>query len=386
MWASAGQDDFKNELSALTSAITQYGTAFTDLVVGISVGSEDLYRVSSIGIQNKAGQGADAATVVSYINQTRTAIEGTSLSGASIGHVDTWTAWVDPANPTVISACDWIGMDAYPYFQSTVSNAVDSGKELFFEAYYNTTSKAGSKEVWITETGWPVSGPVSNLAVASISNAKTYWDDVACAVLGKINTYWYTLQDAAPTTPSPSFGLVGQSLTTTPLYDLTCPASGSSSSSVSSSAGTSTTAVASSVASSYGASTVETSSAGSGPIVISAASSGYGGSSNGTAVAAPTSALYTTASVSVGSGSISLTTYAIATSAGAVGPIGTGIGGSGSSTTFANGTVSTPTLGSSPVGSSTTKAAATQFTGGATINAGSVGGIVGAMLAVVAAL
>lgn len=40
LWASAGQGDFDNELAALSSAIHQYGTAFTDLIDGISVGSE----------------------------------------------------------------------------------------------------------------------------------------------------------------------------------------------------------------------------------------------------------------------------------------------------------------------------------------------------------
>jgi len=44
MWASAGQANIDNEIAALKTAIAQYGTAFTDLVEGISVGSEDLYR------------------------------------------------------------------------------------------------------------------------------------------------------------------------------------------------------------------------------------------------------------------------------------------------------------------------------------------------------
>jgi glucan endo-1,3-beta-D-glucosidase len=30
---------------------------------------------------------------------------------AEVGHVDTWTAWVDGANEVVIKASDFIGMD-----------------------------------------------------------------------------------------------------------------------------------------------------------------------------------------------------------------------------------------------------------------------------------
>ena len=44
----------------------------------------------------------------------------------------------------------------------------------------------------------------------------------------------FTLQDASPTVPSPSFGIVGSTLSTTPLFDLTCPASTSVNSSLSS--------------------------------------------------------------------------------------------------------------------------------------------------------
>lgn len=224
LWASAGDTTITNEIVALTSAIEQYGTNFTDLVVGISVGSEDLYRNSPTGIENLSGAGAQPADIVSYIGQLRSAIANTPLSSTPIGHVDTWTAWVNGSNNAVISACDFLGVDAYPYFQTTVSNAIDSGYAVFFQAYNNTVGVAGGKPVWVTETGWAVSGPTKNLAVASIPNAQTYWDQVGCALFGQINTWWFTLRDSYPTTPSPSFGIVGTNLTTTPLFNLTCPA------------------------------------------------------------------------------------------------------------------------------------------------------------------
>ena len=70
---------------------------------------------------------------------------------------------------------------------------------------------------------WPVSGKTRNLAVADLTNAKTYWDQVGCGKLfGKVNTWWYTLQDAFPSTPNPSFGIVGSTLSTKPLFDLSC--------------------------------------------------------------------------------------------------------------------------------------------------------------------
>lgn len=228
LWASGGQGPFDAEITALKSAIAQYGTAFTSLVVGISVGSEDLYRISPTGVAAKSGYGAEPSTLVSYISSLRSAISGTPLSGASVGHVDTWTAWVNGTNQDVINAVDWVGVDAYPYFQNTMANSVDNGASLFNEALSNTRSAVGGKDVWITETGWPVSGPTENLAVPSTANARKYWVDVACPNLGKVNTFWYTLMDAGS---SPSFGVAGSDDSTTPLYDLSCNNVASSSSS-----------------------------------------------------------------------------------------------------------------------------------------------------------
>jgi glucan endo-1,3-beta-D-glucosidase len=222
IWCSGGQDVVTNELNAFKSAVQQYGSAFTSLIVGISVGSEDLYRVSPTGIENDSGLGATPDELVSYIKQTRSAVSGGALSKTPIGHVDTWTAWVNGSNNAVTEACDWLGMDTYPYFESTEANSIDNGKQLFWDAYDKTNGVGGGKEVWITESGWPVSGKTSGQAVASVKNAETYWQEVACAVLGKYNTWWYTLEDSIPSTPNPSFGIIGSDLNSAPLYDLTC--------------------------------------------------------------------------------------------------------------------------------------------------------------------
>lgn len=382
-------------------------------MIGISVGSEDLYRISPIGIAGKAGIGANPETLTKYITQVKDAIAGTALSGVPVGHVDTWTAWVNGSNNAVIAASDFIGMDAYPYFQNTEANSVQNGKQVFFNAYYNTTAVSGGKPVWITETGWPVSGPTENQAVASTQNAKQFWDDVACTVLGNINTFWYTLQDSAPDTPSPSFGLIGSALTTTPLYDLTCPAAGASSSSASSSSTPSATAgsdssasasASASAASSVGASVIAygaadvTSSAGSGPIVIGGSGgAGASASAPGTTVVTqvPVSmTVYTTQQVTVTScgpsvsscpASVSMTTYPVSTSvyiSSATTVIGGGVGGSASAsmvtamTAAPNATLATTTR-SAPV---------VTFSAGAAATVGSVGGALGVVFAIMAAL
>jgi glucan endo-1,3-beta-D-glucosidase len=155
LWASAGRDIYQNELNALIGAASQLGTAFTDRIVGISVGSEDLYRSSPQGVANNAGAGATGAEIEGYIGWMRDWIKGTLLETKPIGHVDTWTAWILPENRGVADAVEWLGHNSFPYFETTKPNSIDQAAENFQTAVAQTESVANGKAVWVTETGWP---------------------------------------------------------------------------------------------------------------------------------------------------------------------------------------------------------------------------------------
>lgn len=66
--------------------------------MGVSVGSEDLYRVSESGVRNKAGLGKDADEIVKFINETRDFLGTVGLGDVLVGHVDTWSAWANSSN------------------------------------------------------------------------------------------------------------------------------------------------------------------------------------------------------------------------------------------------------------------------------------------------
>ncbi|KAI1386372.1 glycoside hydrolase family 17 protein [Hypoxylon trugodes] len=312
LWASGGDTSFANELNALKAAIKQYGDDFAKLVDGISVGSEDLYRNSPQGIEAGSNVGAGPDVIARYIKETKEAISGTGLEKAPIGHVDTWTAWYNGSNQAVIDACDWVGMDAYPYFQDTMANDISKSSSLFQDALGKTQQAAGGKSVWITETGHPVSGKTVGQSVASADNAEKFWNSVVCPLLSsKTNLWYYTLQDAAPDTPNPSFGIVGNKLTTTPLFDLSCKDAVSSSSSASAGASSTSKGSASATGSGSGSSASETGSI-----------SNSGGSPTG-----------------VPSGQISSQESATVTPTAAPNATGTGSGsGSGSNATFTSST------------------------------------------------
>lgn len=246
LWASGGQAQFDNEISALKKTASQYCDKLDGLVAGISVGSEDLYRDSPIGQAAGENPGAGPKVLLDYVQQTRDAIKGTCLEKAPIGHVDTWTAFANSTNKVLSDGLDWVGMDAYPYYENQKDNGIDNAKELFQAAIDNTNTGTGGKPLWITETGWPVSGKSENKAQASVENAQTFWREVGCPRFGKVNVFWFIMQDGGPSqSDKPSFGVVGgNTLSTKPLFDLSCDGytnggSGSSSSSSSASASSS---------------------------------------------------------------------------------------------------------------------------------------------------
>ncbi|KAM3499101.1 hypothetical protein MY10362_007614 [Beauveria mimosiformis] len=241
LWASAGQAQFNNEITALKRTIQEYCDKLDGLVAGISVGSEDLYRDSAIGQAAGEYVGAGPDVLGDYVVQTRDAIKGTCLENVPIGHVDTWTAYANETNRQLSEKLDFVGMDAYPYYENQKDNGIENAAALFQKAIDNTNAGTGNKPLWITETGWPVSGKTENKAIANIENAQTFWREVGCPRFGKVNTFWFIMQDGGPTqSDKPSFGIVGGStLSTKPLFDLSCDGytdggSGSSSSSSSS--------------------------------------------------------------------------------------------------------------------------------------------------------
>lgn len=221
IWAS-GTTSIAKEINALKKAVAKHGTKFTDLVIGISIGSEDLYRNSKTGIKNKGGIGNDPDAIVRFVKQFKHDFSKTPLQKVPVGHVDTWDAWTNSTNKPVIDCIDWLGVDEYPSYQTGEHNDIKNAAKLFEEAFQKTVAAAGGKPVWVTETGWPISGPNWDQAVASVDNAKRFWDEIGCRKLfNKVPTFWYNLRDSNPDNKL-KFAIT-KDLSTKPLFDLRCP-------------------------------------------------------------------------------------------------------------------------------------------------------------------
>ncbi|EJT69608.1 GPI-anchored cell wall beta-1,3-endoglucanase EglC [Gaeumannomyces tritici R3-111a-1] len=220
-WASAGRAVFENELNSLLSAVRTHGDALTSRIVGISVGSEDLYRSSPQGVANDAGQGATGAEIEGYLGWARDWFRGTALEGKPLGHVDTWTAWVLPENAGVAASVNWLGHNSFPYWENARPNAIEQAEDNFWSAVRETERIANGKPVWVTETGWPHRGPTQRAAVPSPENARTYWSQVGCTLFNNRNVWWYTLKDANTAQVDISFGITPID-SSTPIFDLSC--------------------------------------------------------------------------------------------------------------------------------------------------------------------
>lgn len=220
IWAS-GTENIDNELKALTAALDEHGSKLADLVVGISVGSEDLYRVSEPGLRNNAGVGNNAETIVKFIKDARTRLANTPLKGKPFTHVDTWTAWVNGSNKAVIDEIDFLAVNAFPFYEAEHDNRISNAGSLLNSAITATEGVAGGKDVWVTETGWAYTGPAFGAADATVDNAGEYWQEVGCKLFGKRNVFWYTLRDANPDNEV-KFAIT-DNLSTTPRFNLTCP-------------------------------------------------------------------------------------------------------------------------------------------------------------------
>jgi len=200
---------YNAEKQALLTAVQTYGF---DWVVAVSVGSEDLYRGDT-----------SASTLAQQIYDVRGMLSTVSgySTNVQVGHVDTWTAWVNSANSAVIEACDFVGTDGYPYYQNTEANGIDVAYNLFWDSVQNVRDTVNNVKsgtwVWVTETGWPTTGPTENQAAPSVANAQQYWSTVACSAFNSGHTFWYSLQDYSA---SPSFGVVDANFN--PLYNLAC--------------------------------------------------------------------------------------------------------------------------------------------------------------------
>jgi exo-beta-1,3-glucanase (GH17 family) len=104
------------------------------------------------------------AKLIALINRFRTAVPNVPVTtadvyGQLIGH------------PNVIAACDFVFANFYPYWEGV---KIDYAVASLYDSYQNLVKVSGSKEVIISEAGWPSAGATFAESVPSPENAAFY--------------------------------------------------------------------------------------------------------------------------------------------------------------------------------------------------------------------
>ncbi|USP78021.1 hypothetical protein yc1106_05295 [Curvularia clavata] len=191
IWASV-PTSIDNELNALDAAIKKHGSDLADPVVGILVGSEDLYRASASGVRNKARVGQEGDDIVKCIRGARARLNNTAL-----------------ANLTIMSTIGALGVD----------NTIEDAGAIFNGTLTATEAAAeGNKTVWITEMGWPYMGSGWGKAESTVNNTATFGG----MLFDGFNVFLYTLRDTNPENKV-KFAITNN-LSITPQFNLACAA------------------------------------------------------------------------------------------------------------------------------------------------------------------
>ncbi|CEI98057.1 hypothetical protein RMCBS344292_12174 [Rhizopus microsporus] len=206
-----------NQLSAILSAIDAQGGGMTVLAAvwidGTSNDDQEIATLKSVLAKNIGNQyirgilvGNEVlfnnvmseASLISKINQVKT-----FAKDYSVGTAETPSG----LSSKLVSACDMVSANLYPFFAPV---DIDSAMSNLNLQYNNVKAVAGSKEVLITETGWPSSGSPLGSAVPSQANGQKY---VTGLMQSSLPYYYFEWQDSdwKQSDTEASFGLLDSS-------------------------------------------------------------------------------------------------------------------------------------------------------------------------------
>ncbi|CCU82697.1 CELP0032 Effector like protein [Blumeria hordei DH14] len=202
-------ESFAAEKQQLLAAVKNHGSKW---LAAVSVGYDDLSR-------NELMSHALAEKINEVRGMLSTVVKG--RTNVLVGHIDSWTAWIDKKNSAVIKACDFIGTKLNLSLQNNDKISIKYSVKNYFDSLdqvREAVAATGSNpSIWITEGGWPsISHPVYEV-VPTIEIAQAIWKNIACPLFTINNVFWRSLQHQQE---SPAFGVLDAK--GKPLYDLTC--------------------------------------------------------------------------------------------------------------------------------------------------------------------
>ncbi len=158
----------------------------TNLIAAANRGEADMLIVGSEVLLRGD---LSATELVSYMQQVRSSVP----AGIPVTTADTYG--VLEANQNVMAVSDIVLGNFYPYWEGT---RIDGAIASLENEYEGLAQAAGTKEVWVGETGWPSGGDAVNLAVPNPRNAAYYWLGVnSWAQSNNVNVFYFEAYDEA---------------------------------------------------------------------------------------------------------------------------------------------------------------------------------------------
>lgn len=173
---------------------TYFPTISKSTILGITVGSEALYR-KDMTAEVLAGKISDVRSFIATLKDKN----GESYASVPVGTADSWNVLVDGGSTSAIEASDFVFANAFAYWQGqTMNNASYSFADDIMQALGRIESIKKTNDItfWVGETGWPTGGENFGAAHPSVENAAQFFKEGVCALRAwGINTFMFEAFD-----------------------------------------------------------------------------------------------------------------------------------------------------------------------------------------------
>jgi exo-beta-1,3-glucanase (GH17 family) len=227
LWISEDLNVFEQEKAALQDFLERGLLDYFDqpaVVLGISVGSESIYREDVTSAQN-----------IDYMNQIKEVLVAAGKPDLPVSIVDVAPTY--ESTPALTAAVDIVVTNAFPFW---AKQDMDDATDHLFGQVNAVISQASAqnKQVILGETGWSSQGsnPAASEATPALQTA--YFKNFFCKMDKELNWAYYYFtgidnawrkeQDDNEDTVEGSFGFYYANLTMKPLFQdlvFTCPGS-----------------------------------------------------------------------------------------------------------------------------------------------------------------